>query len=244
MSRSVRQQPARRFVRPGKSAEWSLGAAGRIMMREERIEADWRGRAACKDHDPGLFDSADPDDVDLAKYICAGCPVIARCRDFAAAMESGMGVELRSGTWASRTAAERWKLDQRTTGTPGRSLQLQDRRQRRAVPAAAPELTQAELARFRSLVQPGACGLAWDGAEAADGTGIFEVTRDGAWVSLRAHRVAYRLLTGRDPGTDEPWQKCGRPLCCTPACLAPATSAADVPAGETRRGEAQRRKAA
>jgi WhiB family transcriptional regulator, redox-sensing transcriptional regulator len=85
------------------------------------VNADWRGRAACGDSDPGLFDY-DPDSdpeakATAAKRICAGCQVRDACRDTALAQPA---VEDTIGIYGGLTPAERvelrgWNLQQRST---------------------------------------------------------------------------------------------------------------------------------
>jgi WhiB family transcriptional regulator, redox-sensing transcriptional regulator len=225
------------------AAEWSLGAAGPLLLREEREAGDWRDRARCLGADPGLFfppDEREADSVRLkreraARYVCNHCPVRLACGQDALEREGSQGIDWRAGIFGGMTERQRYAIARGTL----RALPAPARRPAvRPVPAL--RLTAAEAMAFRALLEPGCCGTAWAGPVQPGGLGLFEVRRDGRPRHLRAHRVAYQLLTGRDPGTDESWQKCGQPLCCTPACLAPATSAADVPASETRRGAEQR----
>jgi WhiB family redox-sensing transcriptional regulator len=63
----------------------------------------WRTRAACLHDDPELFfpDWTAGPVIDRAKQICAGCPVRARCLDWA--LSHGAS----SGIWGGRTEAER-----------------------------------------------------------------------------------------------------------------------------------------
>jgi WhiB family redox-sensing transcriptional regulator len=64
---------------------------------------DWRTRAACLHDDPELFfpDCTAGPVIDRAKQICGGCPVRARCLDWA--LSHGVA----SGIWGGRTEAER-----------------------------------------------------------------------------------------------------------------------------------------
>jgi WhiB family transcriptional regulator, redox-sensing transcriptional regulator len=64
---------------------------------------NWRTRAACLHDDPELFfpDHAAGPVIDLAKQICAGCLVRARCLDWA------LSNNATSGIWGGRTEAER-----------------------------------------------------------------------------------------------------------------------------------------
>jgi WhiB family transcriptional regulator, redox-sensing transcriptional regulator len=73
-------------------------------LEQLRSEAmDWWPRAACLHADPELFFpewTAGPT-IDLAKQICNGCPVRARCLDWA------LGHRATFGIWGGRTEAER-----------------------------------------------------------------------------------------------------------------------------------------
>lgn len=217
--------PARRIVRPGRSAEWSLGAAGRILMREERIEADWRGRATCRVHDPDLFFSAVPADVELAKSVCAGCPVRDRCEDFA--LKTGV----RDGVWAGLDENELRSAPRARPAPAPRPVARQ-------LAVLMPDFTGQEIARFRSQVTAGPHGPRWAGQPGRGGWGYFAVTRDGAWQKYRAHRIAFKAATGTDPGADTVIQACGDRLCLAPGCLQ------TEPVSETRRRTAQQRNAA
>ena len=67
---------------------------------------DWRSRAACQHTDPELFfpDCTAGPAIDRAKQICDGCPVRARCLDWA--LSHGAA----SGIWGGRTEAERFAM--------------------------------------------------------------------------------------------------------------------------------------
>lgn len=43
----------------------------------------WREQAACRDVDPAIFFPERGEDTRLAKSICAECPVVAECLDYA-----------------------------------------------------------------------------------------------------------------------------------------------------------------
>ena len=76
---------------------------------------DWCARAACLHADPDLFFpecTAGPA-IDRAKQICDGCPVRARCLDWA--LSHGVAV----GIWGGRTVAERHAMGA-ATGQPTR----------------------------------------------------------------------------------------------------------------------------
>ena len=67
---------------------------------------EWRGGAACLNHDPDLFfpeGTAGPAlrQVDQAKQVCRSCPVLAPCLGFA--LRHGVAF----GIWGGATAEER-----------------------------------------------------------------------------------------------------------------------------------------
>ena len=67
---------------------------------------DWRTRAACLRDDADLFppDCTAGPDIDRAKQICRGCPVRARCLDWA--LSNGIA----SGIWGGRTKEQRHEM--------------------------------------------------------------------------------------------------------------------------------------
>lgn len=65
---------------------------------------DWWPAAACRGLDPNLFFPELGEPTAPAKAVCAGCPVRARCLDYALA--NG----IRYGTWGGATEQERRTL--------------------------------------------------------------------------------------------------------------------------------------
>lgn len=72
------------------------------------MTADWRTRAACRDHDlPGIFfPKADTGPgweavITEAKAVCARCPVRAHCLQWA------LGNRITDGIWGGLTETER-----------------------------------------------------------------------------------------------------------------------------------------
>ena len=53
--------------------------AGQLVELFRQVWLPVSDRAACTDHDPDLFFAESPDDVELAKSICRGCPVREVC---------------------------------------------------------------------------------------------------------------------------------------------------------------------
>jgi WhiB family redox-sensing transcriptional regulator len=100
------------------------------------VEVGWQQAAACKDTpDPEVFFPGKGEDAEAAKRVCAGCPVLGECLDFALAT---MRVADRDhGVYGGLTPAERsrlrggpvlvraHRLDSRAQATIGRRLASQ-----------------------------------------------------------------------------------------------------------------------
>ena len=91
-----------------------------------------------------------------------------------------------------------------------------------------PQLTPREIARFQSKLVLTGCGLRWSGPVNNHGYGRFEFYRDGKRQRVLAHRLAYYLWTGIDPGESKMRHGCDTPPCCTPDCLEPGTQADNI----------------
>lgn len=65
----------------------------------------WYEKAACKDTDPEMWFGHGKGDVTVQRRLCAGCPVLARCRAEVDAEEQAE-YEVH-GFWAGETASER-----------------------------------------------------------------------------------------------------------------------------------------
>jgi WhiB family redox-sensing transcriptional regulator len=66
----------------------------------------WRDHARCRGVDPQVFHPAEEDEAgaDAAKAICAQCPVVDSCLEFAVSMRE------KDGVWGGLTARERRRL--------------------------------------------------------------------------------------------------------------------------------------
>ena len=73
------------------------------------VEVSWQQDAACKDTpDPDVFFPGKGEDAEAAKQVCAGCPVIGDCLEFAlATMRAG---DRDHGVYGGLTPAERARL--------------------------------------------------------------------------------------------------------------------------------------
>jgi hypothetical protein len=102
---------------------------------------------------------------------------------------------------------------------------------RRVVPGRfqpIPDLRPAEVARFYASMLVAGHGLLWGGEFNNDGYGRFPVYRGGERIRLLAHRVSFKLATGKDPGQLVIRHQCDTPPCCTPDCFLPGTQADNV----------------
>ncbi len=92
-----------------------------------------------------------------------------------------------------------------------------------------PDLTPAEIARFYSKLHLVGCGVRWAGGDLNNhGYGRFAIYRDGKRIRILAHRLAYKLAIGDEPGEAVVRHGCDTPPCCTPDCLETGTQAANV----------------
>jgi hypothetical protein len=202
------------------AVRWSLGAAGPLLKREERTEANWGADAACKDVHLDIFFREDGH-PDQARAICRACPVIAQCAEFIAGVESGLGRKHRHGVFAAMTGTERWRRDPKTTGTVTQIRPERRKSRARRPQRAVPDFTADEIALFWSKTRPGPCGPEWALSVQKDGFGMFRVHSGHACATPRtaAHRLAYKLITGEDPGRREVVQACGNRRCLAAGCL-------------------------
>jgi len=102
---------------------------------------------------------------------------------------------------------------------------------RRVVPGRyqpIPDLTLAEVARFYDDMLIAGHGMLWGGETNSDGYGRFPVWRGGERIRLLAHRVSFKLATGKDPGQLVIRHQCDTPPCCTPDCFLAGTQADNV----------------
>ncbi len=80
------------------------------------MRMEWRADAACKHLDPELFfpiavGAAAAGQVQQAKAVCRGCPVVAACLDWATAHGPVAGI------WGGSTELERDRTRRRHLGT-------------------------------------------------------------------------------------------------------------------------------
>lgn len=80
-------------------------------------------------------------------------------------------------------------------------------------------MTKKETDRFFSKIFLEGCGLRWRGGIRGKGYGCFSIMREGRTVLLYAHRIAYKIFNGSDPGDQLVRHACDTPPCVTPDCL-------------------------
>lgn len=91
-----------------------------------------------------------------------------------------------------------------------------------------PDLTPPEVGRFCTKIRVDGCGMLWGGPVNNHGYGRFEIYRNGKRVRILAHRLAYKLATGADPGNDKVRHACDNPPCVTPECLTAGTQGDNI----------------
>jgi WhiB family redox-sensing transcriptional regulator len=74
------------------SLQFSLGAAGPLLVAEERSEADWRDAALCATSDPEAWFPEKGGSTREPKRICRRCPVQEPCLRYALENEERYGV--------------------------------------------------------------------------------------------------------------------------------------------------------
>ena len=76
---------------------------------ETPFPGDWIDRALCASIDPERWFPEQGSDGGAAKKVCADCPVLAECRDYA------LQHPVLVGVWAGTTDRERRKIRKRQT---------------------------------------------------------------------------------------------------------------------------------
>ena len=67
----------------------------------QQMSLTWRNRAACRGVDPDVFYPVSDEETEVAKAICAQCPVREACLEYALANRE------RDGVWGGATERER-----------------------------------------------------------------------------------------------------------------------------------------
>lgn len=71
------------------------------------MESSWMHRGNCQDYPPSTFFPSDGVGVDIARKICAGCPVQGPCLEYALANHIDHGV------WGGTSERERRRIAKR-----------------------------------------------------------------------------------------------------------------------------------
>jgi hypothetical protein len=193
-----------------RSSYWSAGAAGPVLGYEE---GGWQDDSACRRADPELFFPQLGENAAEAKRICARCPVRSECLSYA------MGRPDLQGVWGGLTDEERRDV---RAGRPLRPVRAAASTKATAYAQALPELSDDVVARFRSYLRNGGCGVTWAGPVlASNGAALFMFSAGGRRWNVLARRIALKLAGGHEPSGSSkvPGPRCGRQLCVTPACL-------------------------
>ncbi len=84
-----------------------------------------------------------------------------------------------------------------------------------------PIMAEKYITRFHLQVQSGATSECWPwtGCQFKGGYGRFDVMVGRKQSSFKAHRIAYFLATGDDPGDLLVLHSCDNPPCCNPGHL-------------------------
>jgi len=68
------------------------------------MKQTWRQRAACRGLDPSIFYPASDDECEIAKQVCAQCPVREAC------LEHALAVREAEGVWGGCDERERRRI--------------------------------------------------------------------------------------------------------------------------------------
>lgn len=68
------------------------------------MNLSWRQRAGCRGVDPDIFYPVSDEEAAAAKAVCAQCPVLQPCLEYA------LGNRERDGVWGGATERERRRM--------------------------------------------------------------------------------------------------------------------------------------
>jgi WhiB family redox-sensing transcriptional regulator len=83
------------------------GLTGSHMDAKDTKGLAWRQRAACRGVDPDIFYPVSEEEAEDAKSICASCPVLETCLEWALTNRE------RDGVWGGATERERRRIVRR-----------------------------------------------------------------------------------------------------------------------------------
>jgi len=94
----------------------------RVTVKDSRIDSsavvrntDWMQRGNCRDTPPSVFFPSDGAGVERARAICASCPVVAECLEYA------LTLHVDHGVWGGCSERERRRIAKRRRLGVGRS---------------------------------------------------------------------------------------------------------------------------
>jgi len=70
----------------------------------DEVELNWMSDGSCRDYPPSVFFPSDGVGVDVARKICASCPVLATCKEYA--LEN----RIDHGVWGGCSERERRRI--------------------------------------------------------------------------------------------------------------------------------------
>ena len=81
------------------------------------MDTEWMADGKCRDLPPATFFPSDGVGVDVARLICADCPVRSACLEYA------LGNRIDHGVWGGASERERRRIlrQRRLTGPPART---------------------------------------------------------------------------------------------------------------------------
>lgn len=91
-----------------------------------------------------------------------------------------------------------------------------------------PVMTPRRVGRFRAKLTPNGACLDWTGGTNGNGYGLVQGSVAYAGFSFLAHRVAWAIEHGCEPGDAVIRHSCDRPICCNPAHLLSGTALDNV----------------
>ena len=71
------------------------------------MDTSWMARGKCRDHPPDMFFPSDGVGVEVARRICADCPVKSPCLEYA------MANHIDHGVWGGTSERERRRIARR-----------------------------------------------------------------------------------------------------------------------------------
>jgi WhiB family transcriptional regulator, redox-sensing transcriptional regulator len=93
---------------PGWKTEWLCG--GLTTEVSEKLDTTWMAEGKCRDLPPETFFPSDGVGVEIARRICADCPVKAPCLEYA------LYNRIEHGVWGGASERERRRIARQRRG--------------------------------------------------------------------------------------------------------------------------------